>query len=1049
MSEPGDISIKEYLRLTRRLQKNPLIIEVYDDFILKTWALFDLRSRAEDSFTKNRNVAYSPRKALPLGWLDIRSCLESSDPPADIITQIAKKRYADIDHLLSNLRKVLRRVRQKEALGRVQQIDAHCLRWLTRQPGRSPREKAGSRQEILAVTRVEYYNTLENRVLKDFMVRASASAIMYLRKYAEQYDGHKTIREVRRFSNLCREGLTLPLMNGVGSLEGMPQPNYVLQQDSRYSKVWKDYCRMIRQEEVVAKLWEKREECLSAYENCVNGVGLHNSSRARYHAPIWFNDLDGRHQILDSPWWKNELAGCDIVEPTPPREAVTVVDLTSPWDNRNELVYGLHDNSKPYIQNPHRPNPEPFKEKLSLRDIVREGRLHGNIKYISDYFEQLYGLLGGEEWVVLVPDDWEPEWIEHVKRACPLPRHKVFFLWRSIAAVLGHGAKRKNLAENGSIVVIDGATVPEFIATKIVFKKSDKSVRVLPQRASFQLHKEDRFISGAFSYRGLDLYNLCAEASDVLCIGLLNKENFPLNCEACYASPNILRKGVERFLSEKRSGQISYYDELDAFTLIRTTASEQIEKKELVVHDECWPGGTAFKTEQSVFAGNIAAGESKMSLYMYLGVPDNTSRLKLYEQEFDQKMVATQEIRFDAEMTPGQGMAIITLHAAFLDDDIELALHDKSKMLDSDMTVLRIERELKRHFPPNMPFVEACDDIWRAIVPELKAYVEGGRLTDNGMFAKAQNFFGEVDPLARDSSGMRRYGKTRIFDPNTMSPVDRLKRENVFGNSIGNRVPHGVKPGFFTKFFPWLAEKYKQDHRVLRLIAWTYQYDNKAYEPIRKSLFKSYTVDGNALDAVKTTFCSNNFKDGDVRISQMLTVALNHIASGNHSENELRLVYNLLQFHPTAVEGCSSELCARAFYSLVKGYNDYNFYVPSHYWFSSWQWNGQPATKMAGYYIKCMLFLLHRRRFDDQFLKAPKGWRKVKEKGAAGIVSARFIPPGLLGEPLPTESRHSDVLGGDVEAYGNLGTLLGHEAMRRSFIEYVNGRGTLEGIPNS
>lgn len=1032
MLDPSAISLKEYLRLSKRRQKNPLIIPEYDDFILKIWTFFDLRATAEDNFRKHKYLAKNNRGALPLNWRQIADRLEDSGPPVNVVSQIAKLRYGDVDHIIRNLRKVLNRVRQKESLSRVQQIDSHCLRWLVRQPGRSAIEKAGSRQEILAIIRVENFDTLENRVLKDFLLRASSASAFYLRKYAFRYPDHALIRAVTKFNNLCAMGLSLPVMENIRPLYDMPQPNYVLQQDMRYSKVWCDYCKLIRQEEIAEKLWDKRKECLDDYSKSLNGLALHCSPFAKYHAPIWFNELDGKRDILDKPWWANERAGTQVVDPQPPRNKVTIVDLTSPWDGRRELVYGYHDNSKPFIQNQHRPNVEPQKDVIAVQEIVRRGRSNGEDKLLRDYFEQLYGLLGGDQWVVMVPDTWEAQWLEQVKRCCPLPRSKVFLIWRSIAAALGCVDLWQSYDEGDSLVVVDGDSEPNIIATKLLFKRDKKSRRVLPQRASYRLHSEDRYSIGVFGACAEQVSNFSNASKDVVCTGYLTHSNFSMNRDVRYASSEDLIRGVERFLEERNKGLVSYFDELDAFTLIRTNRNEEIEKAILIEHEECWPGGYPYRTKKPIYAGTLSAGESKMSLFMFEGVPDVGSKLKLFEQEFDSKTIEAAEISMDAELTPGQGLATITVRAGFLENDVELALHDKTKLLDSEMTILRIERELKRHFPPNMPYVEACAEIWNQILPDLRSYGRTGILKDNGLFAKAQGYWGVVNPNARPTSGVRRYGIARQFDKNSMSPIDRLKRENVFGNNPLNRLPSCNFD--FDKLFAWLAMKYRRNVKVLRLIAWTYQYDNPVFEPIREELYDRYTVQGCSLDAVSTSFCSNTFATGDNRIVMILNTALQHISFGVQTQDELRLVYNLLQFHPESVQGCESDLCEHAFDKLVSGYNKYTFFSNEVGLFGTREgrtWNGKIATQMAGYFLKCMLFLLHRRRFDPCFLKSPKGWKLIKDKTHGD----HYVPPGFLAEELPVRQYASK-------------TLEGHEVMRRSFIEYVNGRGTLEGIPN-
>ena len=411
MTTESDISFHEYLQLCRRQTKNIIPIDSYDDFLLKIWDFFSFRAAAEDAFRKSRHTAYSVHGPLPLSWEGVKDVLHYGGPPEHVLTQIAKRRYENTEHLIRNLRKVLRRIREKEPIGRVQQIDAQCLRWLTRQPGRSHIEKAGLKQEILAVTRVENYNTLENRVLKDFMLRALSASRIYLRRYKEQYVNHATLIAVTKFQNLCLLGLSDPVMESVQPLHELPQPNYVLQQDVHYSQVWKDYCKLLRRDEVAEKLWEQRSVCLSLYQMIIDGIPLHCSPKAKYHAPLWFNELDGRKPLIDKPYWRNEEGTREISNPLPQEQDVVIVNLATPWDERDELVYGLHENAKPYIQNPHRPNAEPQRQTLRLDEILTQR----DATALKDYFEQLWGVLGGNRWIVLIPDDWDSHWLEQMK----------------------------------------------------------------------------------------------------------------------------------------------------------------------------------------------------------------------------------------------------------------------------------------------------------------------------------------------------------------------------------------------------------------------------------------------------------------------------------------------------------------------------------------------------------------------------------------------------------------------------------------------------------
>ena len=1001
MANVPTISFHEYLLASRRDQKNQIIIEEYDDFLLKVWEFFELRAAAEDYFAGHRYLAKSIHGALPLPWERIHEVLVSSGPQETLITQIAKRRYAGIETLIRNLRKVLSRVRQKVPLGRVQQIDAHCLRWLTRQPGVTAVEKGGSRQEILGVVRLENYDTLENRVLKDFLLRAAAAANLYLKTYGTKFSGLQTIKAVARFRNLCLVGLSLPELENVRSLIETPQPNFVLQQDAHYSKVWYEYCRLVRQDEVAERLWKIRDQVGEDYRKCVEGIPLHCSVRAKYRAAIWFNELDGLKPLLDLPYWDNELAPYAIIDPMPPRDDVVVVDLVHPWDGRDRLLTGRHTNAYPYIQNPHCENREPIKEETLLAEIVRRHDKDG----LRNYFRHLHGLLGGKRWVVLVADNWDAGWLDQVKNAAKQFCPDVFLLWRSIAAVLGSRPIWGKAAIGSTIIVADGPLTGEFLGIKFKLFYDEDAKRLVPQRASCRLHPE-RFRSNVLS-RTNDFLEFAADCPVIICAGKLTKDNFlPENGRFFYhpAPSELLRDGVKAYLADQARGITSYYDELETLAMITQNAKEEVEAKFLVKGDSRWPGGKVY-TGPETRGGTLGAGEKKLSLYLFEGRPTESDLLKLYEEMLQQDVKETTAIYFRATVTPGQGLANVTFNASFLKKPIPL---DLALLKNSSMTQVRIERELKRHFPPTMPFVEASPDIWEAIKNDVNNYMVKHVLPPGDLFAKAQNYWGPVG-----ATTFRKFGRQRDFDETTMSPIDRLKRENVFGNNPDNRLPDRTREKVFSKLFKNLVQDYRSigGGYLIRVLAWTYQYDNPSLEPVRRTLFHRYVELGNPLLPQEYTFCSNNFDEADNRLEQILERAFSHVIDRKNEDEELRLIYNILQFYPLIVSSCATEKCEATMVALFDLYNSYAFFD------CKGRWNGKGAVKMAGYLLKCMLFLLHKRRSDTSFFRQKSCWH----------------PEGFLDQPLPPITP----------------TLRVHEQTRQAFIKYVNGNGTLDGIPNS
>lgn len=1015
-----DITLREYLHLLTRRVKDPPCIDKYDEFLIKVWDFFSLRVAAERYFESHRHVAISKRGALPVSWLTLRETWRSAGPPEQTITLIAKQNYNDVNALVGNLRKVLTRVRQKVAIGRVQQVDAHCLRWLTRQPGRSAAEKGGAKQEILGVVRVENYNTLENRVFKDFLSRCLALSTMYLRRYnKDSYRDHVNVKAVSRFKNLCIAGLELPEFDAVADLREFPQPNYVLQQDRLYAKVWNAYSDIMRQEDVAEKLWDRRSEVDDLYSRCNANMELHCSPRARYDTPLWVCEMNGKGPILENPIWDNELASCDLEQIDGDVSEIRIgsaliVDFTYPWDDRDELVYpSRHHNARPFLQNKHRPSLEPG-EKVQVREILRKrngGRL-------ADYLRQLYGLIGGERWVVLVPDDWDAQWLETILRTKPqsLPRDKVFLLWRSVAAVLGQMEQRA-FPVGADVVVVDGFAVPNYNAVCIRFMSEKETGRILPQRSSTRLHSGDgsensevRFcLDRSFSDHSSP-FVIGTRGSLRLCVGILSERNFISQGDEVVYSCNdkILYSGVRRFLEEESRGLVSYFDERDELSLVVQTRSEEVIFKVLVEHDECSPGGKPYHGAKTR-GGALQQGVAKISLNVLEGEQADTAPLKTLEESLDVVTPVTMDIHFQADMTPGQGLAKVVFMADFLDEPIPL---DLAKLKPSDLTKARIEREMKRHFPPVMPYVEASNALWSGVRDAVVSLIKTHKVTDSYLFAKARDYFD---------------GQARQFDERTMSPVDKLKRENVFGNNPENKYPVAGRADWFKSFFHWLVLLYdaRHNHDVLHLLAWTYQCDNVEFDGIRKELRDKYVELHQSLDEVEVSFCSNNMSAGDKHISEMITEALRRIGRGECGPKELRLLYNLLQFNPTAVEDCRSEDCALAFKKIMEAYNRYDYFIPGRF---GRRWGGANSTKMAGFYLKCMLFLLHRRRSDDGFLEAPEGWsfRKWRWEMLSDEQEGLY-PDGFLGETLPCK----------------------HESLRQSLIEYVNGRGRIDGIPTS
>ncbi len=214
----------------------------------------ELADRHADGVREGNGTVWIPEPVLK----EVLDEDGEQDAPDELVVQIARRVTPTLNETLLRLRRVLRRERRIEPVARVQQLDAACLRWLVRQPGKTATEMAGPRQEVLSVVREESFNTLENRVVKDFMRLCRIERRRYLSNYSRRFQDSANVKFVRDLDGQCRSGLMMPEFASVTGLALMPQPNYALQFDDRYRTIWTWYQKLRRREEQKTELWRWR-----------------------------------------------------------------------------------------------------------------------------------------------------------------------------------------------------------------------------------------------------------------------------------------------------------------------------------------------------------------------------------------------------------------------------------------------------------------------------------------------------------------------------------------------------------------------------------------------------------------------------------------------------------------------------------------------------------------------------------------------------------------------------------------------------------------------
>jgi len=187
---------------------------------------------------------------------------ESEEPPLSLIVRLASnKRLLDaLDHITAGPRRVLERYRDNTPIGRIEEVDAACIRDYARRPGRTSIEKGGPTQRLLSIRRRERTDTLENQVTHWVLRRLLGMARKWLyqhSRFAESAaNAGDRVPRVQRLSTAIRAWLNRPSFEQVGRLHHLPTgPNYPLQFESRYMQVWQAYLAIRREDKVFEDAW--------------------------------------------------------------------------------------------------------------------------------------------------------------------------------------------------------------------------------------------------------------------------------------------------------------------------------------------------------------------------------------------------------------------------------------------------------------------------------------------------------------------------------------------------------------------------------------------------------------------------------------------------------------------------------------------------------------------------------------------------------------------------------------------------------------------------
>jgi hypothetical protein len=186
-----------------------------------------------------------------------------SEPRMEMLIRLAQDQglRVKLESIAKAPRRILTRIRAETPVGRIQELDAHCIRNFAQRPGRSALEKAGSRQSLLAVLRKTTHDTLENRVAVWVLDALARRTTQWLSMH-DQWIVRRSRRalSVKRLGKHARDWRMAEALQDVKA-DGLRHPvqaNYPLLLDQRYKSVYSAYLELIKYHRIEDDAWTWR-----------------------------------------------------------------------------------------------------------------------------------------------------------------------------------------------------------------------------------------------------------------------------------------------------------------------------------------------------------------------------------------------------------------------------------------------------------------------------------------------------------------------------------------------------------------------------------------------------------------------------------------------------------------------------------------------------------------------------------------------------------------------------------------------------------------------
>lgn len=208
-------------------------------------------------------------------------------------------------YLLESPRNEIIRSHERMNISQAREIDSAGIMEISRRPGRTVKEKVAVKPTILAVKREQGADTLENRLLKKYLIRL-VNVLDERQKCFDELENEDST--LSRLYSVIRRWLKSEEADRIGKWQNLP-PNNILLHDKNYRKIWRGWQFLLDLDEMVLNDWNNIDRLLSVYIFWKTLSILQSKGSKILQSPLKFDY--NKFEICNIPF---ESANCVRVE---------------------------------------------------------------------------------------------------------------------------------------------------------------------------------------------------------------------------------------------------------------------------------------------------------------------------------------------------------------------------------------------------------------------------------------------------------------------------------------------------------------------------------------------------------------------------------------------------------------------------------------------------------------------------------------------------------------------------------------------------------------